>query len=106
VTQLRSNRFQRMWKLQFPHCLPTAFAGLKQALTNSLIGAIIAEFFGAQVGLGYLISIYSFQLRTDRLFAVLIIISALALVFFLLLDLLAKKLCFWAQTTLIDTSNV
>ena len=106
VTQLRSNRFQRMRMLQFPHCLPTLFAGLKQALTNSLIGAIIAEFFGAREGLGFLISIYSFQLRTDRLFAVLIIISALALAFFLLLDVLAKRICFWSNTTLVDTSNV
>jgi NitT/TauT family transport system permease protein len=104
VVQLRSNRFQRMRMLQFPHCLPTAFAGLKQALTNSLIGAIIAEFFGAREGLGFLITIYSFQLRTDRLFAVLIIISALALAFFLILDLLAKKICFWANTSLVDTN--
>ncbi|MPZ22601.1 MAG: ABC transporter permease subunit [Dehalococcoidia bacterium] len=106
VTQLKSNRFQRMRMLQFPHSLPTVFAGLKQALTNSLIGAIIAEFFGARVGLGFLISIYSFQIRTDRLFAVLIIISALALAFFLLLDLAARRLCFWAQAGSSDVTNV
>ena len=106
TAQLRSSRLQRMTKLQFPHCLPTLFAGLKQALANSLIGAIVAEFFGAREGLGYLISIYSFQIRTDRLFAVLIIISIIALVFFLLLDFAAKRLCFWAQGGLADITDI
>jgi NitT/TauT family transport system permease protein len=49
----RRDMFRR---LRLPWALPFVFTGLKLNVTLSLIGAIIAEFFAAQAGLGYRMS--------------------------------------------------
>ncbi|MGH9247099.1 MAG: ABC transporter permease [Acidimicrobiales bacterium] len=43
-------------RLRLPWALPYVFTGLRLNVTLSLIGAIIAEFFSAQAGLGYRMS--------------------------------------------------
>lgn len=55
-------------KVQFPNSLPYFFAGLKISMASAVIGAIIAEWVGAQKGLGYLILYGAQSLRTDLLF--------------------------------------
>jgi NitT/TauT family transport system permease protein len=55
-------------KVQFPNSLPYFFAGLKISMASAVIGAIIAEWVGAQNGLGYLILYGAQSLRTDLLF--------------------------------------
>jgi len=55
-------------KVQFPNSLPYFFAGLKISMSSAVIGAIIAEWVGAQKGLGYLILYGAQSLRTDLLF--------------------------------------
>ena len=49
----------------------------KTGLTFAVVGAIVAEFVGASEGLGFLIHQYSFQLRIDRVFAVIVVMSAI-----------------------------
>ena len=44
------------WKLRLPHALPYAFTALKVGTTLAMIGAIVAEFFNAQRGLGVTLS--------------------------------------------------
>ena len=92
---MKANRFQRLYKLQFLHALPTIFAGLKNALTNSLIGAIVAEFFGATSGLGYLIVINSHAVRIPEVFSVIIILSLLAVLGYVFVDWVGRKIVFW-----------
>ena len=41
----------------------------------SIIGAIVAEFVGAQRGIGYLIMQYNFNLNTAGIFALLVVLS-------------------------------
>jgi ABC-type nitrate/sulfonate/bicarbonate transport system permease component len=55
-------------KVQFPNSLPYFFAGLKISMASAVIGAIIAEWVGAQKGLGYLILYGAQSIRTDLLF--------------------------------------
>jgi NitT/TauT family transport system permease protein len=92
---MKANRFERLYKLQFLHALPTIFAGFKNAVTNSLIGAIVAEFFGATSGLGYLIVVHNHALRIPEVFSVIIILSLLAVIGYKLVDWAGKRICFW-----------
>ena len=48
--------------LQLPNALPYIFAGLEIAMIFALIGAIVAEFVGAQAGLGMLIQSMNFTM--------------------------------------------
>lgn len=92
---MKANRFERLYKLQFLHALPTIFAGIKNALTNALIGSIVAEFFGATSGLGYLIVINSHAVRIPEVFSVIIILSLLAVIGYVFVDWVGRKIVFW-----------
>ena len=74
-----ATRGQILRRIQIPTSLPYLFAGLRIAITLSVIGAIVAEFAGASEGLGYLIQFGSTQLDTPLVFAGLTLISILGL---------------------------
>lgn len=77
-----ASRWQILSRIQLPTSLPFLFAGLRIAITFSVIGAIVAEFAGAQEGLGYLIQYGSTQLDTPMVFAALTFVSVLGLVLY------------------------
>ena len=74
-----ASRWEILRKVQIPNSLPYLFAGLKIAITFSVIGAIVAEFAGSSEGLGYLIEFASTQLDTRLVFAALAVVSVLGL---------------------------
>lgn len=51
-----ADRTDVLLRLRLPWAMPFIFTGLKLNVTLSLIGAIIAEFFAAQAGLGFRMS--------------------------------------------------
>jgi NitT/TauT family transport system permease protein len=83
-------------RLQVPFALPALMAGLKIAITFSVIGAIVGEFAGASAGLGYVIQFASTQLQTDLVFAGLAVISALGAAFYYVIELLERLVVPWA----------
>jgi NitT/TauT family transport system permease protein len=97
MQSLKASTMQIFRKVSLPSAAPLIFAGIKTALTFALIGAIVGEFVGASHGLGFLLHTYNFQLRIDRVFSVIIILSAIGAIFYLLLEWLDKKLIFWRQ---------
>ncbi|MDQ1124491.1 ABC transporter permease [Microbacterium trichothecenolyticum] len=82
-----STRNQILFQVQVPTSLPYLFAGARIAITLAVIGAVVAEFAGAQNGLGYLIQFSATQLDTPRMFAALILVSLLGLAFYYLIAL-------------------
>lgn len=89
-----STRAQILMKVQLPNSLPYLFAGTRIAITLAVIGAVVAEFAGSQGGLGYMIQFASTQLDTARMFAALIVVSLLGLVFYYavgLVELLMRR---------------
>ncbi len=62
--------------LRLPAAVPYLFASLKISVTLSLIGAVVAEFFSAgQGGLGAVISIEYDNLRVERVFAAVLMLT-------------------------------
>lgn len=82
VQSVGGTRGQYLWRVQLPSALPHIFAGLKIAMTFSVIGAVVGEFAGGFEGLGYLILFSSSQVKTPLLFAALFAIAALGLVLY------------------------
>lgn len=95
MRSLVANRWQMFYRLTLPAALPNVFAGLKTSLTLALIGAIVAEFEGAEFGLAVLIKSYSFQFQMGRVYAVLLILSVLGIGMYLAIELLERRVCFW-----------
>jgi NitT/TauT family transport system permease protein len=83
-----ASRWEVLRKVQIPSSLPYLFAGLKIAITFSVIGAVVAEFAGSSEGLGYLIEFASTQLDTRLVFAALLLISVLGLALYYAVGLL------------------
>lgn len=90
-----ASKWQTFRMLQLPTALPYFFAGLKIAVTFSIIGAIVAEFVGAQAGLGYLIQLSSTNLNVATTFAVLVILSTIGMVLTTLVSWTGAKVVFW-----------
>ena len=78
--------WQLFWKVRLPYALPSLFGGLKVAITLAVVGAIVAEFVGADRGLGYLIQVANGHLDTPLLVAAVVVISAIGIALYLLVE--------------------
>jgi NitT/TauT family transport system permease protein len=94
-----ANRWQTFLHLRFPNALPMIFAGLEIAAVFAVIGAVVGEFVGAQSGLGYLITVWNFQLDVAGVFTILIVLSVIGLVLHGLVTVVARRTVFWIRRT-------
>jgi NitT/TauT family transport system permease protein len=97
----RATRKQIFLRLQVPSALPSIFAGAKTSLSFALVGTIVAEFLGASRGLGYLILQYNFVLKTDRVFALIVILAVMGLIVYLGVEWVYRKVVFWENHDLL-----
>src|SRR4051794_15239110 len=95
MKSLAASRTQIFWMLQLPNAMPYIFAGLEIAMIFALIGAIVAEFVGAQAGLGMLVQSMNFSLDVAGQFSVLLILSVLGLVLNSIIVGARKRVLFW-----------
>jgi NitT/TauT family transport system permease protein len=91
-----ASRGKILMRVRIPHSLPYLMAGLKVAITFSVIGAIVGEFAGANQGLGYVIEFASTQLDTPLIFAALVVVSVLGLAFYYVVELAERVLVPWS----------
>jgi len=97
MRSLLATPLQVFRKVSLPHALPIVFAGVQTALTFAVIGALVGEFVGASSGLGFLLNLYNFQLRIDRVFAVILVLAAIGAIGYFVLEWIGKKLIFWRE---------
>ena len=81
---LNASRWEIFAKVRWPAALPYYVAAHEIAFTGSILAAIIAEWFFARKGLGFLIVQATVEYRADRLYAVSMVSCALALVVYVL----------------------
>jgi len=88
----QASRRDRLRKLQLPAALPALFTGLRIAAGGSVIGAVVGDFFFRQgePGLGILIDMYRAQLESERMFAAVILASALGITVFVVFGALSR----------------
>lgn len=69
----RASRWQELWLLRVPHCLPQFFTGAQIAATLAMIGALTGEIFAGSsargFGLGFIVLTFQQQLKTGALLA-------------------------------------
>jgi len=95
MRSLDASQWQILLMLRVPSALPFIMAGFEIAMVLSLIGAIVAEFVGAQKGLGVLIMSMTFTMDVAGQFSVLLILSLLGLLLNTIIVELRKRLLFW-----------
>jgi len=87
--------WKTMQLLYWPWALPHFFSGLKVGVTIATIGAVIGEWVGAQKGLGYLMIQSNARLRTDLVFAAILWLSAMGIIFWIFVGWLEKRMVTW-----------
>jgi NitT/TauT family transport system permease protein len=93
----RAGRWQTFRRVRFPNALPFLLAGLRIAVALAVVGAVLAEFVGADRGLGYLILLSNAELRTPLLFACLACLGAIGVTLFALLHWIERAAMPWAR---------
>ncbi len=94
------------WKVQVPHALPTLFTGIKVAAALSSTAAVVAEFVASDRGLGYLLLEYNGTLNTSMAFAVIIVLSAMGLVLYGIVEIIERLLIPWHVSRRIDETGL
>lgn len=87
-----ASRWRSFLLTRIPQALPGLFAGLKIAVTYSIMGAVISEWIGAQRGLGIFMTRAMTSFKTAVLFADVLIIVALSMTFYKLVELIETKI--------------
>jgi NitT/TauT family transport system permease protein len=87
-----ADKLTRIRLVYFPLSMPSIIAGLKISATLSVIGAIVAEFAGAEIGLGRNLYISAIRLEPEMMMSSLILSAFLGILFFGTISLIEKQI--------------
>lgn len=76
---MNASRWQIFWYAKLPAAADQFFSGLKISATYAIVGAVIAEWLGGNAGLGVYMTRVRKSFSYDRMFAAIVLISALSL---------------------------
>jgi NitT/TauT family transport system permease protein len=93
-----ATRLQVFTRFRLPTSLPYLFSGLKVAATLAIAGTVVGEFVGADKGLGYLLLVTNSNMQTSLMFATIVALTIIGLVFYYLVELLEGMLIPWHVT--------
>jgi NitT/TauT family transport system permease protein len=74
-----ASRWQTFRYLRFPAALPVIFSGIKSSATIAATAAIVAEFVGANRGLGYVLLRGTSTMDLELTFAVLVVLTIIGI---------------------------
>jgi len=77
-----ANRLQVFWKIEFPAAMPPLFAGLRIAATLAVIGVLVGELVGGNIGLGYLLAFAEGSGDTAKVFVTIILLTLIGIVLY------------------------
>jgi len=83
------------FKISLPWATPYIFASFKISITLAVVGVVVGEFVASDKGLGYVIEYANIELNTPLMFAGILVLSVLGVLFFLLVVLLESFLMSW-----------
>ena len=83
------------WSARLPGALPALFSGVRIAIAYSVIGAIIAEYVGAEAGLGYYMTLKQHSFSTAGVLATFVVSALLSFALFALVALVERLALPW-----------
>ena len=89
---MNASRWQVFWYAKLPAAAEQFFSGLRTSATYAIVGAVIAEWLGGNEGLGVYMTRVRKSFSYDRMFAAIIVISALSLALMKVVELV-QRLC-------------
>lgn len=97
MRSMGANRAQIMRHAKLPASLPHFFSGLKISAAYAIVGAVIAEWLGGFSGLGVYMTRVRSAYAFDKMFAVILLISALSLVLMWVVEVVRRAAMPWER---------
>ncbi|GAA0795547.1 ABC transporter permease [Spirilliplanes yamanashiensis] len=96
---LDASRWQAFVKVRLPAALPQIFVGLKVAMPLAVIGAVVGEMQGGEMGLGTVIVQTSGQGDSATAFAAIVLLSLVSILLYYALVGVERLLLPWVRAT-------
>ena len=93
-----ATRLQVFRMVEFPTTLPPLFSGLRIASTLAVIGVVVGELVGGNMGLGYLLVFFEGQGNTAAVFVVIGALTVIGIVAYYAVVLAEKRVLHYLST--------
>ncbi len=93
---LRAPQYREITQIRLPYAIPYIFSGLKISVTLAVIGAVVAEFVAADVGIGFFIQFSTSMFRLPQAWAGLVVLVAMSLLLFQAVSLAQRVFFPWS----------
>ncbi len=100
LESLAASRREIFLRLRLPSSLPYLFAAFRVSIPLSVIGAVVAEWFSGDRGLGSVIFIANNNVRMPTAFAGIFMLAFIGVSLFLLTSALERRVLFWHESSL------
>lgn len=98
LRSVHASRWQVFWKLRLPSAMPYLFAALKVTYPLALIGAVVAEWFTGDRGLGLVIFSANANLDTPTLFVAIGVLAITGVTINIVLSVIERRVLFWHES--------
>ncbi|UHD46434.1 ABC transporter permease [Aureimonas altamirensis] len=92
----RAGPLQEMLRIRLPFSVPFVFSGLRVAAALAVVGAVSAEFVGANAGLGFFIQSSMAYFRSPLAFSALVLLAMLGIVVFQAVNVIERLFFPWS----------
>jgi NitT/TauT family transport system permease protein len=73
----KATRGQIFWKIEFSASVPALFAGLRIGSTLAVVGVVVGEMVGGNLGLGFLLTFGEGQANTPMVFVSIVLLTVI-----------------------------
>lgn len=102
---MNASTWATLFRIRLPSALPAFASGLKVSSAVAPIGAVVGEWVGSSVGLGFLMLHANAQLKTELMFAALITLAAIGITLYFTIDALSRRLIRWQSDDLLSPGD-
>lgn len=95
VRAFGGSSWQVFLKVMVPDATPAIIAGMKLAVGRAVIGVVVAELFGAEAGLGFMVYLYSQRFMPGPVFVGIVVLVMFGIFAFVALDKLQRWISPW-----------
>jgi len=99
LRSLHASKAEIFFKLRLPNSLPYLFSASKTCITLSVIGAVVAEWSGADKGLGNLVMVFSNYMQIEKMFAAIAMLAAMGIVLTAVIRIVEQRALYWHSST-------
>lgn len=92
-----ANPFALFRHIVLPGAAPGIFAGLWHGIRNAFLGVVIAQLFVSNVGVGYLVRLYTSDFRIDDALALVFFIAVVVILAGIAWESLQRRLSAWRE---------